>query len=274
MKTKRLADLRRRLAVSCLSLAVLAFFIVYSQLYIVNFLLAGLVAVLVAVGVWEYLQLAKATGLEPAFALPIGVSVAFVITFYLSTLWPFLSPVPVIVLILGAVLFFLFHFQKMPHAISHIAIEFFGVCYVAVPLSFILKIINYPVQGQWWIVYLIVVTKITDVAAYFAGRLAGKHYLAPVLSPKKTVEGAVAGFVFAVAASFAFYKFSPLKLSLVDALWMGLAIGILAQIGDLAESLLKRDADVKDSNTLPGLGGVLDMVDSLLLTTPIVYFYL
>ena len=91
---------------------MLAFFIVYSQLYIVNFLLAGLVAVLVAVGVWEYLQLAKATGLKPAFALPIGVSVAFVITFYLSTLWPFLSAVPIIVLIFGTVLFFLFHFQK------------------------------------------------------------------------------------------------------------------------------------------------------------------
>lgn len=274
MKKKALSDLGRRFAVSVLTLVIAAFFIVYSQLYLVNILLTGLIAVLVATGVWEYLQLAKSTGLEPAIGLPIGVSVAFVVTFYLSTLYPFLSSLPLIVLILGAVLFFLYHFQNMSRALSHIAVEFFGVCYVAVPLSLLLKIINYPMQGQWWIVYLIVVTKITDVAAYFAGRLAGKHYLAPVLSPKKTVEGAVAGFLFAVAASFAFYKFTPLKLSLIDALWMGLAIGILGQIGDLAESLLKRDADVKDSNKLPGLGGVLDMVDSLLFTTPIVYFYL
>ena len=274
MKLKKLSDLKRRLAVSSLALVVLTFFIVYSQFYIVNILLTCAIAILAAVGVWEYLQLAKTTGLEPAFALPIGVSVAFVIAFYLSSKWVALSSLPVIVLILGAVLFFLFHFQKMSRALSHIAVEFFAVCYVAVPLSFLLKIINTPEQGQWWMVYLIVVTKITDIAAYFAGRLTGKHYLAPTLSPKKTVEGAVAGFLFAVAASLAFYLFTPLKLSLIDALWMGLAIGVLGQIGDLAESLLKRDAEVKDSNTLPGLGGVLDMVDSLLLTTPIVYFYL
>ena len=78
-------------------------------------------------------------------------------------------------------------------------------------MSFILKIINYPEQGQWWIVYLIVVTKITDVAAYFrgaaAGRLRRKTLFGPDPLGTKTVEGAVAGFVFAVAASFAFYKF-------------------------------------------------------------------
>jgi phosphatidate cytidylyltransferase len=124
------------------------------------------------------------------------------------------------------------------------------------------------------------VTKITDVGAYFVGRLWGKTKLSPTLSPKKTVEGAAAGFISAVIASilihFAGRQFfnSHFGLSFVESIWLGMLIGVFGQIGDLAESLLKRDAVVKDSNTLPGLGGVLDMVDSLLFTAPIVYFFI
>jgi phosphatidate cytidylyltransferase len=135
-------------------------------------------------------------------------------------------------------------------------------------------------DGRWWLVYLLVVTKITDIGAYFIGRLWGKRRLAPVLSPKKTIEGAFGGFICAILGSLAMVyigqefagKSFPLHPS--DALWLGIVIGIFGQIGDLAESLLKRDAAAKDSNTLPGLGGILDMLDSLIFTAPIVYFYL
>ena len=214
------------------------------------------------------------------------VAVCEVVAFFLAHKMMVFSQLPEIVLAVGAAFFFLVHFKETTDAILHVAVEFFGICYVAVPLSFMLAIL-YPISssgiswdGRVWLVYLILVTKVTDVGAYFVGRLWGKTPLAPILSPKKTVEGAVAGLICAVGCSVLFSvagaEFFPsfFHLPVLGAVFLGLCIGVVGQIGDLAESLLKRDAAIKDSNALPGLGGVLDMVDSLLLTTPVVYFYL
>jgi phosphatidate cytidylyltransferase len=124
---------------------------------------------------------------------------------------------------------------------------------------------------------LIAVTKITDVGAYFVGKLFGKHPLAPYLSPRKTIEGAIGGFCSAVALSLFFCiigRSVGWDLSVWHAAWLGMVIGILSQVGDLAESLLKRDAAVKDSNRIPGIGGVLDLLDSVLFTSPVVYFFI
>lgn len=114
-----------------------------------------------------------------------------------------------------------------------------------------------------------------DTAAYGVGRAIGKRKLAPTLSPKKSVEGAVAGLAASVAAGLiARVWFAP-YLSLVDALVLGTLVGFFAQVGDLVESLLKRDAATKDSSELiPGHGGALDRFDSLLFAAPIVYYYL
>ncbi len=209
-----------------------------------------------------------------------------VAAFYASLVFVDFPQLPVLVLACAGIVFFLAHFKQTTNALPNIAVQFFGVCYVAVPLSLLLGVLypfahnGAPQEGKWWLAYLIVVTKITDVGAYFVGRLWGKLKLSPLLSPKKTVEGAVAGLICAVLLSVAMHYFGSkysngtFHLSLTESIWLGFLIGIFGQIGDLAESLLKRDAVVKDSNTLPGLGGVLDMVDSLLLTTPVVYFFL
>jgi len=116
---------------------------------------------------------------------------------------------------------------------------------------------------------------ICDSAAYYAGSAFGKHKLLERVSPKKTWEGAVAGFVFALL-SFVGAKYLVIPyLSVTDALVCGGIVGVFGQIGDLAESLLKRDAQVKDSSSLiPGHGGALDRFDSLLFVAPLVYFYL
>ena len=116
---------------------------------------------------------------------------------------------------------------------------------------------------------------ICDSAAYFAGRAFGRHKLFERVSPNKTWEGAVAGLVFAVAA-FVLGKYLVLPyLGLRDAFVCGAIVGVIGQLGDLAESLLKRDAGVKDSSSLiPGHGGVLDRFDSLLFVSPIIYCYL
>lgn len=286
MKFQQMADLNRRLFVSTVLGAAVAALITFSKMPFINLLLVLAVAVLAGIGIWEYGQLAIAKGLKVKVRWMVGAAIAEVFALYTSLVFVDFPQLPIFVLAIAMVLFFLLHFNESSDALSEIAIEFFGIAYVAVPLSLMLGIL-YPVahqgvaqEGRWWLVYLIVVTKMTDVGAYFVGRLWGRHKLSPTLSPKKTVEGAIAGFICAVLSSMLMHYLGSLffsdnfGLSLLESIWLGAFIGVFGQIGDLAESLLKRDAIVKDSNSLPGLGGVLDMVDSLLFTAPIVYFFI
>ncbi len=286
MTRKNLADLNKRLLVSSISVGLIGVLLAFSLSIYVQILFVLLVGALAGVGVWEYAQLARAKDLTPSVKSMVTVAVLEVFAFFSAHKLIVFSEMPATILAIGAVVFFLIHFKDRSSAIFHVAVEFFGVCYVAVPLSFMLAIL-YPTSitgmswdGRWWLVYLILVTKVTDVAAYFVGRIWGRVKLAPALSPKKTVEGAVAGFLCAIGCSVlmsclsGFVPSALFDLPLLAAVILGMCIGIAGQVGDLAESLLKRDAVVKDSNVLPGIGGVLDMVDSLLLTAPIVYFYL
>jgi len=110
--------------------------------------------------------------------------------------------------------------------------------------------------------------------AFFGGKFLGKHKLSAI-SPKKTWEGSVTGLVFTLIASYLFYYFSDGKLTLIDAIVLGVLIGVFSQIGDLFESLFKRKLNVKDSShIIPGHGGVLDRFDSLIFVTPLVFIYL
>jgi phosphatidate cytidylyltransferase len=286
MTFKQLPDLKRRFAVSSITVLVVSSLLAFYTFLPVTIILVLCVAALAGIGVWEYARLAAAKNFDPSVKAMILISMAEVFAFFAAHKHVVIPEFPALVLVIGAIVFFLLHFKGTSDALANVAVEFFGVCYVSVPLSALLGIL-YPLSheglvqdGRWWLVYLIVVTKITDVGAYFVGKLWGKRKLAPILSPKKTVEGAIAGFICAVGMSM-FISYlgktiapTAFNLPLLEALFLGILIGVLAQVGDLAESLLKRDAVVKDSNTLPGLGGVLDMVDSLLLTAPIVYFYL
>jgi phosphatidate cytidylyltransferase len=286
MKFKRMADLSRRLTVSSILGVVVSFLIAFSTSSFVSLLLMLFVAALAGIGIWEYAQLAVNKGIRPATRWMVVAAVAEVAALYTSLVFVDFPQLPILVLAVAMVAFFLLHFKDSTDALFTIAVEFFGVAYVAVPLSLMLGVL-YPVahegipqEGRWWLIYLIIVTKIADVGAYFVGRLWGKNKLSPNLSPKKTIEGAIAGFLSAVLASMLIYyagnRFldGNFSISFGESIWLGMLIGVIGQIGDLAESLLKRDAIVKDSNTLPGLGGVLDMVDSLLFTTPIVYFFI
>lgn len=283
---QRMADLNRRLLESIFIAAFVGFLLTFSFNKWVGMILVLAVALVAVIGVWEYIQLAVAKGLKPAARLMMGIAFCEVIVFSFSQKLQNSSLLPIAILIIGVIGFFICHFKDSTKALIHIAVEFFGVCYVALPLCFMLGIL-YPItshavpqDGRWWLGYLIVVTKITDVGAYFVGRLWGHHKLAPILSPKKTVEGAIAGFIAATLTSMLIcyvgktYSYGMFDLSFVDSIWLGMLIGVIGQIGDLSESLLKRDAFVKDSNALPGIGGVLDLLDSLLFTAPIVYLFL
>jgi phosphatidate cytidylyltransferase len=128
------------------------------------------------------------------------------------------------------------------------------------------------------VLWLILVTKFSDMGAYLTGSLIGKHPLVPHISPKKTWEGFFGALVFSVLGGFLLLWLIPEKLSVLrpfDAVALGLVLGFAAIVGDLAESIIKRSADVKDSgNFLPGIGGALDLIDSLLFTAPLLFFYL
>ncbi len=176
--------------------------------------------------------------------------------------------------------------RNNPQAATTIAHTLLGVLYVPWLFNFIPKIqYLYPRDGGagpgWlFVFYLMVVTKFCDIGAYVTGRMFGRHKMAPSISPNKTWEGLLGGIVVTVIASVSAYKYLKPRIAGVgfgstDALILGVLLGVMAVAGDLSESMLKRQTNVKDSGgVLPGIGGALDLIDSLLFTTPVLYAYL
>lgn len=277
-------DLSKRFVSSIISLAVLACILIFSYVGVVKWVIALFTAGIGAVGIWEYCRLGKLIEKKGLAELCMVVGAVIILSLFVSTFDLSFSLLPFIIAFFGLICLFLFHFDKISGSISSIAMSLFGILYVAVPLGLILKILylyspcRIGHEGRVWLLYLLVVTKITDVGAYFGGRLFGNRKLAADLSPGKTITGAIVGFFSAIVFSVLFYFLGHLVpnfyLSFSESIWLGALLGFLGQVGDLGESLFKRDAAVKDSNRLPGLGGILDMLDSLLFTTPVIYFFL
>ncbi|MEI6085552.1 MAG: CDP-archaeol synthase [Verrucomicrobiota bacterium] len=170
-----------------------------------------------------------------------------------------------------------------PIGIETMSVTIFGLLYVAWLGNFITRVNFVSDQGRFFVMLLVVVTKFTDIGAYLTGSTIGRHKMTPRISPKKTWEGTFGGIAFAVGGAV-MCLYWPHQLSegmraagmnLTHALVLGLLLGVAAVIGDLAESLVKREAGIKDSSTiLPGHGGALDLVDSLLFTAPLLYVYI
>ena len=155
-----------------------------------------------------------------------------------------------------------------------------GVCYVSlfalmIPISAWQGNVTGNPGGRLIIAALVMVW-FCDTFAYFGGSTLGKHKLAPAVSPNKTWEGAISGLIGAVAGgATAFYLFGSPVMALNEYLMLGALVGVFGQVGDLAESMIKRDAGVKDSSSLlPGHGGILDRFDSLLFTLPLLWVWL
>jgi len=188
-----------------------------------------------------------------------------------------------ILLISITVLLLLFElFRNKDSAVSNIGSTLLGIFYIGILSAAIIdlrefyrdSVFTYP-QGGYLIISILASIWVCDSAAYFIGSAYGKHKLFPRVSPNKSWEGAVAGFVFSVACMIAAHEFILDFMELKDVIIIGFIVGIFGQIGDLIESLIKRDAHVKDSSSIiPGHGGILDRFDSLLFTAPVVYLYL
>ena len=248
--------------------------------------------VVIARALWEFYTICEVKGLRTFKVWGVIGAVALISgSWFVFGLQRFRSPsdfpalsydFDIVILVVFALGVFVRQFpQKMnQRGIETMAVTLFGLVYVAWLFNFATRINFATPNGRYWVMYLVVVTKFTDIGAYLTGTILGRHKMIPRISPKKTWEGTAGGIAFAVGGSFLCMhvlrdKLVPEGLRLYDVVVLGLLLGAAAVVGDLAESLIKREADVKDSSTwLPGHGGALDLIDSLLFTAPLLYVYM
>ena len=263
-------SLKKRLVSSSLILTLVAIIIFNSP----NWAFSLLASAMIGCALWEFFNLAQKKGIfvYKYFGILIGMLVPAILHFQ-SGIEGYFAVEPFFIVIACLFTFvLLFIRRENAQALSSISVTMFGLLYIAWFFSFFIKLKFLP-QGALLVAFLIVVTKMGDIGAYFVGRSIGKHGLIPRISPNKTIEGTIGGLIASVATALISRSYLP-NYSFAHLLTLGLLLGILAQVGDLAESLIKRDCNVKDAgNNISGFGGMLDVIDSLLFTAPIFYFY-
>jgi phosphatidate cytidylyltransferase len=245
--------------------------------------LATLLGGLAGIAAWEFYRIAREGGSTPLSVIGVVLAALIPIGVHGEVLGvlriPLYAWVLVVVAVLGAAIW-LRGVDGKPLGAASTTV--FGVLYTGATLAFayVLRYHNYAVgdtAGALAVLFPVVLTWASDTGAYFSGRLIGGRKLIPSVSPGKTIAGAIGAVVVTVAVTYAFVHgllipqaqlaFTPWGLVI-----FGVAISVIAQVGDLAESLLKREAGVKDSGTLfPGHGGVLDRLDSLFFVLPAAY---
>lgn len=285
MILNNLSPLQQRLIVSGIGIFLMLIVIYLSAVPAFKPLFTLTIAAIIGAAMWEYYDIARSKVVTPVKRLGISLATIYIFAVAISTQYPSTKELPELVLLISLLSCFLYYFAKGSSPSINIPIIFFGIAYLAVTLACIIRIAYFfsdtdPQDGRLWLLYLFTVTKMMDTGGFFFGKQYGQYKLAPYISPKKTWEGAIGGLTLAIATSILIkiladiFTNGALELTLWQSIWLGALIGILAQCGDLAESLLKRDGGVKDSSQLPGLGGMLDIVDSLVFTAPLIYIFL
>ena len=179
------------------------------------------------------------------------------------------------VFLIGAIVLLFFansRAENIQQAFAGSAIAIFGMVWIAWLFSYIIPLRYADFGGAKWVFYAISTVKLGDAGAYFIGKKFGRTPFIPHISPKKTWEGAWGQLVTTVVVSCLSRFYLPAAFH--DLLILGIVLGVMAQVGDCVESIVKRNLETKDSGVIPGLGGFLDILDSLLLTIPLVYIYL
>ncbi|MCM8781833.1 MAG: phosphatidate cytidylyltransferase [Candidatus Omnitrophica bacterium] len=252
---------------------ILIFFVVATIFIFPNWFFCFVLTLLVGLGLYEFFTMVAKKGIFVYKYFGIAMGALLPVIVYLKYGGFTTDLEPFLITIVSLFVFVLqFTRRDNSQALSAIAITLLGILYISWFFTFMIRI-KYLPQGAYLVSFLLLVTKCGDIGAYFIGSLIGRHNLIPRISPKKTVEGTVGGFITSIAVAFLSQRLLP-KPSFGDLIMLGSLLGVLSQIGDLSESLIKRDCNVKDSASyLPGLGGILDIIDSLLFTTPIFYFY-
>jgi len=269
---------------------------------------AGFVAIVASVGLHEYYRLGIAKGASPQVATGIVFGLCVVLAFFLCGTTTSGGRMTALAAVAGLMIVFLpiillvELFRDKAGAMANVAVTVMGVGYVSIFLGTLIGVREMFLPGQFpsaryffpggpmassdinltvyrWGGYTVLTVFtaiwICDSAAYFAGRAWGKHKLFPRVSPNKSWEGAIAGFLGAIVAFLIARAIVLPYMSVSIALVCGMIVGVFGQLGDLVESLLKRDAGVKDSSSLiPGHGGVLDRFDSIMFVSPMIFIVL
>ena len=268
--------LRIRILSALVAAPILVWLIWYGSWPFLILIIAGIL-----LGLFEFYNMPKVKGLRilRITAMICGVALALCAwrgnIYYLNTL---LTASILLLLIMQL-------FGKKPlETITNLSYAILGLVYVGWFLSHQL-LLRQVVFGREYILLLFWITWLGDTGAYTFGTALGRHKLIPRVSPKKSIEGAIGGLLFSITSALLAYfllEESPFLgkwlsspgLSLIHYLILGLILGIVGQFGDLCESLLKRGAEIKDAGgIIPGHGGLLDVMDSLLFTAPVMYYY-
>ncbi|WP_348663716.1 phosphatidate cytidylyltransferase [Chlamydia vaughanii] len=289
-KTPFYGDLFQRVVVHSLVLTFLVL-LLYSSLFpATSFALGFITALCSGVGTYEYGTMAKAK-MSYAFRLYSAVgSFIFVLTSFLAIRWHHVLPevisvIPWVFVFVWIVINVFKSRKRKCGPLETSGITLFSILYVGVPLRLFLNILygfihtTEPFLGIWWACFLIATTKGADIFGYFFGKAFGEKKITPEISPHKTIVGFVSGCLGSTLISVIFFLQIPTRfyahITMPSILiFLGLIMGISGFFGDIIESIFKRDARIKNSNQLKAVGGMLDTLDSLLLSTPIVYIML
>jgi phosphatidate cytidylyltransferase len=268
--------LRTRLATAALAIPLLVWLIVWNPWS----LFVWLVAVASLVGVGEYFTMAFPDDL---LARSFGIAAGALVVAAMVTPRPELFQMALAGIVVAGLILALARNDDLRRGVDDLGLTLLGVLYVAFLLPHYVWMHALPDPegaahigaGGWrWVVLTVVIAMAGDVGGYFGGRYYGRHALMPSVSPGKTVEGTIAAVGTNVAGAIFCKLVFFHVLSWTEVVGFGLAAGCLAQVGDLCESMLKRAFGAKDSGwIIPGHGGVLDRIDSLVFPAPLVYYY-
>ena len=266
---KFLGNLSRRLATAAVALPLLALALFWGPVW----LMEVIVAAAVLLGLKEFLALLEARAIRP-MRIPAVLLTAL---FFFDVAHPAATHPPLAALAV-VVLFsaLLLRRDDFAHSLAAAAFTLLGALYLGALGGALaaLRSLAPADEGPWRLTLLLAVMMIADTCAYFVGSAIGRHKLAPRISPGKTWEGVIGAAVGGVLTALLVRRLGLATLSLMDAALLGLGVTALGTTGDLAESVLKRWAGVKDSGALfPGHGGMLDRLDSLLFGAPVLYYY-
>jgi phosphatidate cytidylyltransferase len=219
----------------------------------------------------EFYRLTEKKGLVPQKTLGMGLAVLVSLTFYFPGI-PLEAALYAVLLVAGAYFLVAFgRFERLPLFPGSFAVTVLGTVYISFPLNFLFKI-RFDL-GADYVYFMSAIVFLGDTGAMFAGKAFGRNKMTPVASPNKTWEGSIGGVLVAVAGAVLARQVLMPGLPLWRAVVCGVLVNAAAQVSDPLESLFKRSVGVKDSShALPGHGGFLDRVDSLILAAPLFYF--
>ncbi len=260
--------IKQRIITALIALPLLILCILYSS----QGLFAGLMFLVSALALHEFYRMALPENrrMEGSLSVAAGVLCSVGLVYASSTSFMLLS---IVLPCLFLALVYLLRFQDMQTVSRDFAVSLLGLLYIPLLLSHAVLLRALP-AGRDWIFLVLLVVMASDSLAYFVGRKWGKHRLYEAVSPKKSIEGSLAGLLGGVLGAMSCKLWFFAELSTMDVLLLGLGVGAFSQLGDLIESLFKRSFGVKDSGTIiPGHGGLLDRLDSLLFAFPVTYYY-